>query len=133
MIDVTAAVLIKSNKIFIAKRPPGDLLAGKWELPGGKIELGESPEQCLKREIQEEFGIVINVHNFLAENIYHYNHISIRLLAYQISWESGSMLPVAHDEIAWSDYENLDSFDFAPADIPIISEIKKKIFARGEK
>ena len=47
---VTAAILIKDNKIFIARRSATDKLPNKWEFPGGKIENGESPEECLKRE-----------------------------------------------------------------------------------
>ncbi len=55
MIQVTAAILVKDNKFLIAKRPAHDKLANKWEFPGGKIEDGETPEECLKRELYEEF------------------------------------------------------------------------------
>ena len=51
IVKVTAAILVKDDKIIIAKRGPGDKLADKWEFPGGKIEINETPEQCLKREI----------------------------------------------------------------------------------
>ena len=55
--QVAAAIIEKDGKILIAKRKKGSSLAGKWEFPGGKIEPGESPEECLKREMKEEFDI----------------------------------------------------------------------------
>ena len=57
MINVTAAILIKSRLILIAKRKASDTLSNKWEFPGGKIETAESPEECLIRELKEEFDI----------------------------------------------------------------------------
>ena len=58
---VTAAILINDEKIIIAKRKATDKLPNKWEFPGGKIEKNETAEQCLKREIKEEFDIVVSV------------------------------------------------------------------------
>jgi len=57
IVKVTAAILAKDNKIVIARRGPGDALADKWEFPGGKIEIHETPEQCLKREMKAEFDL----------------------------------------------------------------------------
>jgi 8-oxo-dGTP diphosphatase len=57
MVRVTAAVIEREGQVLIARRGEGRALAGKWEFPGGKIEPGETPEQCLVREVREEFGI----------------------------------------------------------------------------
>lgn len=124
MIDVTAAALIDGDKLFIAKRPVGDPLAGKWELPGGKIDPGESPEECLVREMQEEFGIRIAVEDCFGESVYEYDHISIRLIGYRVSWVDGAISSVAHDEFRWASLKDLDRYDFAPADIPLIKKIR---------
>ena len=78
LISVTAAILVRDGKILIAQRKSSDHLAGKWEFPGGKIEYGETPEDCLKRELHEEFGIDTRIGVFLAESVYHYDRISIR-------------------------------------------------------
>ena len=61
MILVTAAILIKNNKVLIVQRKSTDILANKWEFPGGKIELNESPEDCLIRELKEEFSIDVKI------------------------------------------------------------------------
>jgi len=125
MQKVTAAILIKDGQVLIAKRKKGDRLAEKWEFPGGKIETNETPEECLKREMLEEFGIEVSVGECFGESIYHYNHGSIKLLAYQTHWEGGDIVPKDHEEFKWVRPNQLDLFDFAPADLPFVEKLKK--------
>ena len=124
MKEVTAAIILKDNKILIAQRAPGDKLAGKWELPGGKLEPGETPQECLKREIQEEFDVDVEVLDFFAESIYEYNSGTIKLLAFWCKWISGSFTLKVHSRIVWAAYNELDLYDFAPADIPLVEKLK---------
>jgi 8-oxo-dGTP diphosphatase len=126
MKEVTAAILIKDGQILIAKRKKGDRLAEKWEFPGGKIETDETPEECLKREMLEEFGIEVSVGQYFGESIYHYNHGSIKLLAYQTHWERGNIVLKEHDEFKWVKSNQLDLFDFAPADLPFVEKLKRR-------
>jgi len=121
---VTAAVLIKAGKCLIAKRPNNDSLAGLWELPGGKIELGESPETCLKREIMEELCIEVDVGQFFGGSIYHYDRGTINLQAYITTWVTGELKLLFHDELAWVDNTTIDDYIYAPADIPIIEKVR---------
>ena len=65
---VTAAILIKDNRILIAKRRINDKLAGNWEFPGGTIEYEETPEECLRREMKEEFDIDVTVGEYFGES-----------------------------------------------------------------
>ena len=123
MIDVTAAILVKDGKILIAKRKPEDKQPDKWEFPGGKIEIGESAQECLKREMQEEFGIDVRVGKFLGESIYHYPHESIRLLAYLAEWQAGDLALKDHADYAWAKCDRLAEFDFAPADLPFVRKL----------
>lgn len=121
---VTASILIKDNSILIAKRKAGERLANFWEFPGGKIEDGESPEECLKRELKEELGIEVIVGNFFCESIYHYEHGTIQLLGYWTTWVSGEIRPKVHSEVKWVTPEELDQYIFAPADIPFVEKLR---------
>ena len=77
MTTVTCAIIEKEGKILIARRAEDQKLAGKWEFPGGKVEDGESPEECLKRELEEEFGIQAEVGESITSKKHQYDLISI--------------------------------------------------------
>jgi 8-oxo-dGTP diphosphatase len=124
MKKVTAAILIKDTKILIAKRKAGDRQANKWEFPGGTVEKNETPQTCLKREMQEEFGIEVSVGRFLGQSTYHYEHGSIKLLAYLTCLVSGNLAPKDHSEFRWVSPEQLSDYDFAPADIPFVEKLQ---------
>ena len=127
MKEVTAAIILKNNKILIAQRAPGDNLAGKWEFPGGKTEHGETPQECLKREISEELDIEIKVLDFFGESIYEYHSGTIQLMAFWCKWVSGESTLNVHSQIAWVNRDELDLYDFAPADIPFVEKLKDLI------
>ena len=131
MQKVTAAILVKDGKILIAKRKADDRLASRWEFPGGKVEQSETPQACLKREMLEEFGIKVSVVRFLGESIYHYDHGSIKLLAYLTSWQSGKMASNDHADYRWVSADQLPAYDFAPADIPFVKKIERKEIELG--
>ena len=101
MTTVTFAIIEKDGKILIARRAAVQRLAGKWEFPGGKVEIGESPEECLKRELEEEFGIQAEVGEFITSNKHHYDHISIELLTFRVKYISGEFTLSDHDTIEW--------------------------------
>ncbi len=125
MIDVTAAILIENGRVLIARRRPGASQAGMWEFPGGKVRPGESPAQCLKREIQEELGIEIAVDEFFGESVYAYEDKTIRLLAYRVRAEGGEMSRNDHAELAWVAIADLGRYRFCPADVPFTEKLRK--------
>jgi 8-oxo-dGTP diphosphatase len=125
IVKVTAAILVKHGKIIIAQRKSSDRLSGKWEFPGGKIEPGETPEQCLSRELKEEFDIDVTIGEYLGSNIHHYDHISIDLMAYRASWVSGAIRMNDHKAYHWITVEQIPEFDFAPADIPFADMLRR--------
>jgi len=123
IIQVTAAIIKKGNKVLIAKRKKGMHLGGLWEFPGGKIENGETPEDCLKRELKEEFDINVNIESYLTSNIHQYDRGTINLMAYNVQYVAGEFMLSDHDEIKWVEIKEMENYPFAPADIPIIKEL----------
>jgi 8-oxo-dGTP diphosphatase len=126
MIEVAAAVLIQNGKVLIARRRPGVSQGGLWEFPGGKIKAGETPEQCLTREIREELGLAVAVADFLGESVYTYPRETIRLLAYRVRATGGSPAARDHAEIAWVGIDALDRYLFSPADLPFVDLLKQR-------
>lgn len=126
MIDVTAAVLIENGRVLIARRRPGASQAGLWEFPGGKMRPGESPAQCLKREIREELGIEIVVGEFFGESVYAYEDQTVRLLAYRVRVESGELSANDHAELLWAAMADLGRYRFCPADVPLVEKLQKR-------
>lgn len=109
---VTAGIMRQGGRILIARRPSEDALAGHWELPGGKVEAGERPEECLARELREECGIKAVVGRQFAESTHRYPHATIHLLAFWVDSWSGELVLHARDDHRWvslSDVESLRS------------------------
>lgn len=127
MKEVTAAILLREDSLLIAQRGDKDPLTGKWELPGGKIEAGETPQDCLKREIKEELAVDIEVLDFFAESVYRYPQGTIKLMAYYCRWLSGKYQLKVHRQIRWVKPWELDGYDFAPADIPLVERLKETL------
>ncbi|HWR09980.1 8-oxo-dGTP diphosphatase MutT [Sporomusa sp.] len=124
MIEVTAALIRRGNRILIARRPANDHLAGLWEFPGGKIEPGEAPEECLRREILEELSIEIKVGRYFTESTYKYPQKSVHLLAFWAELTGGEVQALFHDEVKWVTFAELSNLNFAPADIPIVERLR---------
>jgi len=125
MIRVTAAIIEQDGKILLAKRKKEDPLKGKWEFPGGKIETNESPEACLKRELQEELGIDAVVGEFFCSSKYQYEHIAIELLVFRIESFAGEIKPNEHADLAWVAPVELNNYELPAADRPIVDELIK--------
>ena len=124
-VEVLAGIIARDGKFLIGRRKAAKRLGGFWEFPGGKREPNETPQQCLEREIWEEFGIRIRAGEFLAESSHTYAFGAIRLLAYRAEYLSGDPVPTDHDEIRWIRPDELGNFTFAPADIPIVERLQQ--------
>ena len=127
MIKVVAALIEKDGKVLIAKRLTGDTnVFGKWEFPGGKVELNEDEFDAIEREIFEEFELKIKANNFLINNICEYPNKTVDLRLYSCDYISGEFKLHDHSEIAWVDKNELMDYDLAPADIPLAEYINKR-------
>ena len=125
MKTVTAAILWRDDRVLLTRRAAGEKLAGKWEFPGGKLESGETPEECLRRELREELGIETRIRGFLGESIYEYGHVAIRLIAYETEYLAGDFKLTVHDDMKWVAVDDLLKQDLAPADVPLVKHIQE--------
>lgn len=127
---VVAIVLfsLASQKYLIVRRNQSQSGAGFWEFPGGKVECGETAEAALKREIQEELSLSIDASKlqFLSKNNHQYltKSIDISFYLYEVAHEVPLVL-VDHDDSCWCEVKDLLSYQMAPADIPVIEQLKK--------
>ncbi len=125
MIQVAAAIVRRGNRVLIARRSSNDALAGKWEFPGGKVETGESPEECLRREMYEEFNLRVNVKDYYGNSLFEHKGIKMELLGYltEILDAEENLCLNVHDEIQWPHIGELERYDFASADIAFVQKL----------
>ena len=118
-VDVTCGLIFSNDRVFICRRKPEKSLGGYWEFPGGKVESGETCEDCLARELQEELSMEVLVGEKFMINEHSYEHITIRLIAYICELVSFSDTLTDHDKYEWACVSDLASLKLAPADVPI--------------
>jgi len=123
-IEVVAAVIIKDNKIFCAQRADKGELGKKWEFPGGKLELNETNEQALIRELQEELDINVNVDEYIMTVNHEYNTFNLILHAYKCTLKSEKIILKEHLDSKWLALDDLASLDWAAADIPVVNILR---------
>lgn len=121
MLQVTCALIINAqNQILAAQRSQAMNLPLKWEFPGGKIELGETAEDCLIREIKEELNIEISIIKALPSNTYTYPKITIELIPFICEHIAGEIILKEHAQYRWLHKNELLALDWADADVPIV-------------
>ena len=125
-IHVSAAIIMKDNKIFVTQRGYGEF-KDWWEFPGGKIEEGETPEECLKREIKEELKADINIDKYLCTVEYDYPNFHLKMECFICSLIDGHLELVEAEDAKFITKDQLDNIDFLPADLLVVKELKKSI------
>ena len=113
------------GQILIDRRRPEGLLGGLWEFPGGKIEPGETIEDCIKREIKEELGIGIEVGEHLITIDHTYTHLHVSLTVHHCRYLIGEPMPIECDEIRWVTLDEIDQFPFPIANAQIIAALRQ--------
>lgn len=125
-IKVVAAIIQKENKILATKRGYGEFI-NMWEFPGGKIELGETKEQALVREIKEELNIEISVDNFAIDIEYQYPNFYLFMSCFMCSIKEGSIELLEHNDGKWITKEELNTLNWLPADIDAVNYLKENM------
>jgi len=119
-IHVACAIIERDGLTLAAQRSAAMSLPLRWEFPGGKIHDGESPPECLRREIAEEMGVSIDVGSALPPQTHNYDDFTITLYPFICVIESGEITLHEHAAIDWLTPERLLSLDWAEADLPVI-------------
>lgn len=124
-IEVVAAIIQKDDRIFATQRGYGDF-KDWWEFPGGKMEIGETPEEALKREIREELSAEISVDSFLCTVEYDYPKFHLTMHCYLCSLLTEALHLNEHEAARWLTKDELNSVKWLPADEIVIEELKAK-------
>ncbi|SHI63137.1 8-oxo-dGTP diphosphatase [Butyrivibrio fibrisolvens DSM 3071] len=129
-VNVVAAIICddykNKKKIFATQRGYGEFKDG-WEFPGGKIEEGESPQQALVREIKEELGAVIEVHDLIDVIDHDYDTFHLHMHCFWATVAEGELELLEHEAAKWLEYGELRSVDWLPADLALIPKIKERM------
>lgn len=118
---VVAALLVRDGLLFAARRSPERREGGLWELPGGKVEAGESDQTALTRELREELGVEVEVGDFVAESTHAYAHGTVTLVGYRCRLVAGEPVLRDHDAARWLSVPEMETLDWAPADLPLLA------------
>lgn len=120
---VGAVILNREGEILCARRSESMTLPGYWEFPGGKIEKDETPQSALIREINEELRCEISIGEFIEDTTFFYENIVIRLETYFAEITNGSPIAEEHSELKWLPYTQLQTLNWAPADLPAVERV----------
>lgn len=120
---VTDASDKKTKQVFATQRGYGEFKDG-WEFPGGKIEVGETPQEALTREIREELDTEISVGNKLGTIEYDYPAFHLSMDCFECEIISGKLTLLEHENSAWLSKDNLHSVDWLPADLTILDSVE---------
>ena len=126
MVEVVAALIRKGNTFMICQRPPHKARGLLWEFPGGKIEPGETGPEALIRECREELGVTLSVGDVFYEVDHVYPDITIHLTLYNAEVSGGNPQLLEHNDLRHITPAEIDKYDFCPADVDILQEIRKR-------
>lgn len=119
---VAAGIIRRGDRILICQRPEGKSLAGKWEFPGGKLEAGETPEECLVRELREELGFEARVEGIVDARA-EYEAGDFLILYYNVVVVSGEPSPLEHAQIKFVPPCELAEYDFPGTDAAVAEKL----------
>ena len=123
-IEVVAAIIRKDNKIFATQRGYGEW-QDWWEFPGGKMEVGETPEEALVREIREELSAEVSVDEFLCTVEYDYPQFHLTMHCYLCSLVTEALHLNEHEAAKWLTKDELDSVKWLPADVKVVEDVRR--------
>lgn len=125
LIEVAAGLVFRDGKVLITRRLPEAHLGGLWEFPGGKREEGETFEQCLVRELAEEVGIEIQVHELVESMTHQYPGRRVHLKFFRCRWLCHEPRPILCHDLSWVAGEELSQYAFPGADTRLLETLRR--------
>ena len=122
--EVVAALIWDGDKFLICQRPAHKARGLLWEFVGGKVELGETKEQALIRECQEELAVTLAVNDVFMEVDHQYPDLHVHLTLFNASIPEGLPQMLEHNDIRWITTQEIPKYDFCPADEEILRRLK---------
>ena len=125
MTDVVAALIWEDNRFLACQRPAYKARGLLWEFVGGKVEPGETREQALIRECQEELAVTVAVQDVFMEVDHVYPDLTVHLTLFNASIAEGIPQKIEHNDLRWITVEEIDQYEFCPADEEILRRLKE--------
>jgi 8-oxo-dGTP diphosphatase len=122
-----AGIIVVDNLVFIGKRLPQGQMGNRWEFPGGKVEPGETHQEALLREFQEEFMIDIEVGECIAKADFKHNDDTVNLFAYEIKIkdiDNVSWILSEHTDVNWVQFDKIKELEFVDSDLLLLEQIR---------
>ncbi len=129
IVQVVGGILVNSSQQILAcKRASDQVMSGHWEFPGGKVEANETPIDALKRELNEELGLVVEVGNMIETVVHDYGSMIVEISFFTCQIEDQKFIPTVHDECRWVTESESNSLNWLPADIEFVQRLAQKGF-----
>ena len=126
MTHVVAALVRQGDRFLACQRPAHKARGLLWEFVGGKVEPGETPEQALIRECREELDVTVRPGPVFMEVQHEYPDLSVRLTLFEARITEGEPKLLEHNAVAWITPDEIDRYEFCPADVEILAEIRRR-------
>ena len=123
MVEVVAALIWDNDKFMICQRPVHKARGLLWEFVGGKVESGETKEQALIRECQEELAVTLSVGDVFMDVVHEYPDITVHLTLFNATISEGVPQKLEHNDIRWITQNEIPDYEFCPADEAILEKI----------
>ena len=128
VIRVVGAIVERDGAVFATRRNPDRSAGGLWEFPGGKVEVGESPEAALRRELKEELNVDVSVGVFVDQSLSDVGSVRIELSCYAAEFEGDDPVSSSdHDAMTWVPLTELSSLQWAPGDVPLLEGLPERL------
>ena len=119
-IPVSSGLIIQNNEVLIGLRSENDNGGGLWEFPGGKVEINESSEEAVIRELKEELDIVVHKPKKVMQYLHRFKNLIYDISFFEVISFKGSIKNIVHDELKWTDLASINNYNFISGDLLII-------------